>query len=148
MKNKIFVLLVFLFTLNSCSLLFGKRSSETIHNPKAREYYSQAQKQLRSGGGGMQESIKLLNKADSLEPNNPIILHERGLTKFNSKSNREEAFKDLQLSIDYTVNERDKQIRYLNRGICYMEIKRMDKACDDWAKAGKSGKGYIEKYCQ
>ena len=36
---------------------------------------------------------------------------------------------------------------YNNRELSYMEIGNMEKACEDWTKAGKDGKYYIKKYC-
>lgn len=148
MTRKATVVLIIIIAISSCRILLSRKTSDAIKSPQALEYYSQAQEHSTKGKVGFQNAIDLLNKADSLEPKNAIILHERGLIKFNSKIDIEGAFNDLQLSIDYSTDERDKLIRYNNRGICYMEINKMDKACEDWARSGKHGESYIEKYCK
>jgi hypothetical protein len=88
-----------------------------------------------------------LNEADIIEPNNAMILHERGLIKIHSQLDVEGGFEDLQKSIDFSKDEKGKQIRYNNRGLSYMGIGDMEKACEDWTKAGKAGKYYIKEYC-
>ncbi|SFT81403.1 hypothetical protein SAMN05216474_2490 [Lishizhenia tianjinensis] len=147
MTRKVIILLIIIVAISSCRLLLSRKTSDAIKNPQALEYYIQAQEQSAKGKVGFQNAINLLNKADSLEPKNAIILHERGLTKFNSKIDIDGSFIDLQLSINYSTDEKDKLIRYNNRGICYMEINKMDKACEDWARSGKYGESYTEKYC-
>ncbi len=142
------IVLIIWMTLGSCRILLSRRTSETISNPQAREYYSKAQEVRYKGEDGFQNAIDLLDKADSLEPRNAIIMHERGLVKFNSKLDTEGAFIDLNNSITYSTDEISLQYRYNNRGLCYMEICDIKSACLDWRKSGKLGSYYIDKYCK
>lgn len=115
---------------------------ERIKDERAKALFAEATK-----SGSSLKRIKLLDKADSIEPNNPIILHERGLAKFNAKQDVEGAFKDLAKSIYCTKSPQDKEVRYNNRGLCYMEIGDIEAACSDWKAAGRIGQHYTDTYC-
>lgn len=145
-RNAIIVLTI-IVTVSSCGISLSRKSSDTINNPQAREYYRIAQEQSYKGKDGFQNAIDLLDKADSIEPKNAVIIHERGLIKFNSHIDVKGAFVDLDNSIAYSTDERSLQYRYNNRGLCYMQICDIKSACADWLKAGKSGSSYIDKYC-
>jgi tetratricopeptide (TPR) repeat protein len=127
----------------SCKILISHRSKDHIQNKRALELFLQAQE----GSLGYEKAIDLYNQANQIEPYNAIILHERGLAKLNSHIDVEGGFLDLQKSIDYSKDEMEKQVRYCNRGISYMEIGEKKKACEDWTKAGRYGAKYIKKYC-
>jgi tetratricopeptide (TPR) repeat protein len=132
---------------SSCNLIFGQKSAEGFKSPDALKLYQQAQQEYSKGSAGFAKAIELLDKADRLEPENASILHERGLVKINSKIDVEGGFEDLQKSIDSSKDEKAKLIRYNNRGISYMEIGEMEKACEDWFRSGKEGESYLEEYC-
>lgn len=136
-----------LIGINSCSLIFGQKNLDAIKNEHALKLYIQAQAEDAKGSVGFKKAIELLNEANSIEPNNAMILHERGLIKIHSHLDVQEGFEDLQKSIDFSKDENSKQIRYNNRGLSYMDIGEREKACLDWAKAGNYGKSYLKKYC-
>jgi tetratricopeptide (TPR) repeat protein len=133
---------------NSCSLIFGQDNPDAIKNQQALKLYSQAQEESAKGSAGFKKAIELLNEADKIEPQNAMILHERGLIKIDAHLDIEGGLKDLQRSIDFSKDEKGKQIRYLNRGLTYMDLDEMEKACEDWSKAGEEGKEYIKEYCK
>ena len=139
--------IIMLFVLNSCSMIFGQKNPDAIKNEQALKLYSQAQEEDAKGSTGFKKAIELLNEADKIEPQNAMILHERGLIKIHSQLDVEGGFEDLQKSIDFSKDEEGRQMRYNNRGLMYMEIGDMEKACEDWTKAGKDGKYYIKEYC-
>lgn len=145
--KKVILGLIIILGLNSCVIFFSHKTADAIKSPQALELYREAQAEDAKGSKGFEKAIALLNRADSIEPQNAIILHERGLIKIHSKIDIKSGFEDLQKSIDYSKDPKDKLMRYNNRGISYMENGEMDKACEDWSKAGKQGEGYIEKYC-
>ena len=140
-------LIIIVLCLVSCGHVSGQNTAEVIKNPQAMKLYNQAMEERSKGSAGFKMAIELLNKADQIEPRNAIILHERGLVKIDSRIDKEGGFEDLQKSIDYSKNEKDKLIRYHNRGIAYMEMGEMEKACEDWLRAGEEGEYYIEEYC-
>lgn len=146
-RNAIIVLII-IVTVSSCRILLSRKTSDAINIPQASEYYRKAQEQSYKGKDGFQNAIDLLDKADSIEPKNAIIIHQRGLIKFNSQLDVKGAFVDLNNSIDYSTDERSLMFRYNNRGLCYMDICDIKSACSDWRKAGKSGSSYIDKYCK
>jgi tetratricopeptide (TPR) repeat protein len=139
--------ILLLFGLNSCSMFFGINNLDTIKNQQALKLYTQAQEEDAKGSIGFKKAIELLYEADKIEPHNAMILHERGLIKIHSQLDIKGGFEDLQKSIDFSKDEKEKQIRYTNRGLSYMEIGDMEKACEDWTKAGKDGEYYIKEYC-
>lgn len=139
--------IVLLFGLNSCSRIFDFNNPDAIKDEQALRLYSQAQEEDAKGSIGFKKAIELLNEADKIEPHNAMILHERGLIKIHSKLDVDRGFEDLQKSIEYSKDEKGKEIRYNNRGLSYMEIGDMEKACEDWTKAGKDGEYYIKEYC-
>jgi hypothetical protein len=147
MKSLISVIIL-LFGLNSCIIFSGQNNLDAIKNEEALRLYIQAQEEDAKGSVGFKKSIELLNEADKIEPHNSIILQERGLIKIHSKIDIEGGFVDLQKSIDFSKDEKGKEIRYHNRGLKFMEIGDMKKACEDWSKAGEDGKYYINKYCK
>lgn len=148
MKKEIVALLIVVITLSSCGLLIIGKSSEAINNSKAREFFRTARDLQKTGGSGFQEAKIYLDSADILEPNNPMILHERGLLKFNANMDVKSAFVDLGNSILYTKEQKSIGYRNLNRGICYMEICDIKSACDDWKNAGELGLYYVGNYCK
>ena len=139
--------LIILIGLNSCAIIFSHKSADAIKNEHALNLYQQAQEENAKGLVGFKKAIELLNEADQIEPENAIILHERGLIKIHSQIDVSGGFQDLQKSLDFSKDEKEKQIRYHNRALSYMEIGEMEKACEDWSKAGKDGKYYIKEYC-
>ena len=140
------MLVAIFFTTSSCVVL-SRKSTDMIQSPEALAHYRNALEQSYLGKNGFQNAINLFNKADSIEPQNAIILHERGITKFNSKLDVKGAFIDLQRSIDYSTDEKDLYRRYHNRALCFKEIGDIKSACEDWSRAGRHGQSYIEKYC-
>ncbi|MFZ6052954.1 tetratricopeptide repeat protein [Halocola ammonii] len=146
--KKVFSGLLIILGLNSCGVIFGHKTADAIKSPQALELYQEAQVEDAKGSEGFEKAIELLNKADQIEPKNAIILHERGLIKIHSNIDIEGGFKDLQRSIDYSKDEKGKLMRYKNRGISFKQNGEMDKACEDWSRAGKHGESYIEKYCK
>lgn len=100
-----------------------------------------------NGKDSFRKRMELYDKALEIEPNNPIILHARGLTKFHARVDLKGAFEDMEKSIVLSTDLNLLEMRYLNRGLCYFEIEDMSNACEDWKKAGTSGEGYIKKYC-
>lgn len=121
---------------------------------KEKNQNSEAQKLFRSaddlqftGPVDFQKMINLLNTADSLEPKNSIILEARGHAKMNSKLDIEGAFIDFDQAIIYSLDQKYLEMRYHNRGISYLEMADITRACEDWHLAGKSGTEYIEQYC-
>ncbi|MFM1999122.1 MAG: hypothetical protein RL204_1069 [Bacteroidota bacterium] len=148
MRKLLIVYLITVVILSSCGLLIIGKSSDAINNPKAREYFRAASDLQKTGGSGFQEAKIYLDSADILEPNNAMILHERGLLKFNANMDVKSAFVDLGNSILYTKEQKSIGYRYLNRGLCYMEICDVKSACDDWKKAGELGLYYVDKYCK
>lgn len=139
--------LFFLLSINSCALIFGHSDADSIRNKQAVMLYRQAQEEDAKGSVGFKKAIELLDQADKIEPENAMILHERGMIKIHSNIDVEGGFEDLEKSIEFSKDENGKQIRYNNRGITYMENGNMEKACEDWTKSGKHGEYYIKEYC-
>lgn len=129
--------------MNSC-LLSG---DEKIQNPLALSYFQKAQNEFSIGKSGFIKALIYIQKANQLEPNNPIILHESGLIKFDTKLDIKGAFSDLESSIKLSKNDNLRSTRYLNRGLCYFENGELSKACNDWSKSGQEGEYYLKKYC-
>ena len=123
-----------------------QKEKEKLHNKEAKQLYKNAI-QCQTVGD-YKKSILLLNVADSIEPKNPIIIHERGLAKFNSRIDVKGAFIDLSNSIEYSIDEKRKIIRIKNRGLCYLDIGDTTSACQDWNKIGNEGEYYIKEYCK
>lgn len=142
-----FLLLVLFISTTSCSLLLNRKSSDSIKNDQAFDYYVAAQNESRKGREGFQNAMDLFNKADELEPQNPFILSERGMLQFNAKLSVENAFKDLDNSIKYATDKNIREMIYGNRALCFMSISDIKSACSDWENAGKMGARYIAKYC-
>jgi tetratricopeptide (TPR) repeat protein len=132
---------------SSCGIIFGHKTADAIKSPQVSHLYKQALEENAKGLVRFEKAILLLNDADQIEPRNAIILHERGLIKIHSEIDKKGGFQDLGKSIQYSKDEKDKLIRYNNRGISYMANGDLNKACEDWSRAGKNGESYIEKYC-
>ena len=144
MKNillNIVLILIFLPVLNSYS------QSESFKTKEAFSYYKQAEIEFNRGEKGFKKSLELYDKADKVEPNNPIILNARGEAKFKSQLDFEGAFEDLQRSIELSTDKKLLQVRYNNRALDFMDICDIESACEDWKKAGKYGANYLKKYC-
>lgn len=119
----------------------GPRDKD-FDNEEARQYFEQAQS-IRTP----REALKYFDMADKASPNTPIILHERGLAKCNLGMYNE-GIKDIDRSIELSVDQDTKCIRYYNRGLVYMEMNDMYKACSDFKNAGAWGEDCVEKYCR
>lgn len=120
---------------------------EKILNPKAQILVEEAQNLWYAGPVDFEKMISLLNAADSLEPNNPIILDARGDALFNSQIDVDGGLADFQNAITHSQDEKSLLIRYHNRGISFMSMGDIDKACEDWQKAGKMGEDYVNQHC-
>lgn len=133
----------------ACSYLYENsiERKEKIQNPEVLKLYQSADELLFTGPVDFQKIINLLNTADSLEPKNPIILQARGDAKLNSRLDIEGAFLDFDQAILYSLDQQSLEIRYHNRGLSYLDMSDVTKACEDWHRAGTSGINYIEQYC-
>lgn len=137
---------IFLFlTLLSNFLL---NAQETIKNEEAAMCYRESFAYLKEGNIIVPRAIFLLNKADSLEPDNAMILNERGLTKFNFQQDVEGAIRDFTRSIELTTDQKLKENRYNNRGLCYLALGDIESACKDFNRSGEEGVSYMKQYCQ
>ncbi len=119
-----------------------------IFNEEAHKLYDEAQKLLYKGPVDFNKAIRLLDKADSLEPKNPYILAERASMKFDFQTDVRGSFEDLTKAIEYSLDRSGREMRYHNRGLQYMAIGDIESACEDWHKAGRDGKYYIQTYCK
>ena len=122
-------------------------TKDKIHSKTARQKYNEAQKYKMHGSVDYQKSINLLDEADQIEPNNPIILSDRGRTKLNSKIDVDGAFNDMEKAVSLYESDFSREIAYNNLALSYMEICDIKSACVNWKKAGDLGNQYIEKYC-
>ena len=129
-----------------CQFTFSQ-TKEKIENKEAFKLFQEAQELQYKGPVDFKRIITCLNKADSLEPHNPIILGERANVKFNSKLDVDGSFTDLKNAILYSLNQQGLEARYSNLGLSYMEICDIASACESWKKAGRFGMEYIEEYC-
>ncbi|MDH4471454.1 MAG: hypothetical protein QE487_02545 [Fluviicola sp.] len=120
---------------------------EKINNKEAFELFQEAQELQYKGPVDFKRIIYCFNKADSLEPHNPIILGERASAKFNSQLDVEGAFIDMKDAILYSLDQKSLEARYNNIGLSYMEICDIASACESWKKAGNYGIEYISQYC-
>ena len=128
-------------------LALGLGAAHGQTNKKAISYFQIAQKFEENGK--LDSALMYFNKADSIAPNTPIILHERGLLK-SSLELFKEAIKDIDKSIELTKDEKQKLVFTENRGLTYLDMGEKDKACADFKAIGNFGNGkkYIEKYCK
>jgi tetratricopeptide (TPR) repeat protein len=136
-----------LLSLIFSHVLVAFSQSESFKTKEAFSFYKQAEMESFQGQKGLKKALEFYNKADQAEPNNPIILSDRGLFKFDSQLDVDGAFEDLRKGIELSTNKTLLQIRYLNRGLCFMGIHDIESACEDWKKAGKDGANYLKKYC-
>jgi tetratricopeptide (TPR) repeat protein len=95
--------------------------------------------------GELDKAISHYDKAHQLSPENPMILHARGLVKSNMKK-YESSIIDLNKSIELTEENDLKEIRIGNRALTYMQMGNMENACQDWKKCNAIN--YIKKYCK
>lgn len=142
-----FKLLIALTFLSSCNGNAQDNSnSEAIKDSKAAELYQKAQSESRKGLSGWNKALEYLNEANELEPNNPIILHERAMLKIKSKIDVSGGFLDHQAAIDNSTDSLNKKMRYENRALDYLDCADICQACDDW-KRSENAENYISKYC-
>ena len=123
----------------------GMRSSELFKNKESEMLFTKAQK-LQSAGK-LDSAIIYFNKADSVAPDTPTILEERGIVK-SELQQYDEALVDLSRAVDL-VKDPDLRDAYLcNRGLIYQDMNRMDDACRDFTAAGKTGERNREAFCK
>lgn len=136
-------------SMSELSKILYENSSrkEKINNKEAFELFQEAQELQYKGPVDFKRIIYCFNKADSLEPHNPIILGERASAKFNSQLDVEGAFVDMKEAILYSLDQKSLEARYNNIGLSYMEICDIASACESWKKAGNYGVKYISQYC-
>lgn len=140
-SSGIVILILSTISIIGCKyLIIG--SSEKFQNKEAEKLWR------TSSHVHIDTAIKYLNIADSIEPNNPIILHKRGLLKSNAGYNIDSVMTDLNRSIDLSSNEKARAIRLLNRGLVYLEAGDTISACRDWEAAGDYADSYTEEYCK
>ena len=120
---------------------------EKVTNPEAQTLMKDAQELEYTGPVNFELIIEKLNKANQLEPNNPIILDALGNAKFDSKMDVEGALIDFQNAITFSLDQRSLEIRHLNRGINFMGMGDIEAACKEWTNAGKHGISYLEEHC-
>ncbi len=120
---------------------------EKIRNKETLNLYHEALDLWYKDPVDYDKMISLLNKADSLEPNNPIILDARGNARFNSKLDVEGGMDDFQKAIDYSMDQKNLAIRHHNRAMIYFELGKPDLACEDWIKGGENSTFFIDEYC-
>lgn len=121
---------------------------EKISNPEASKLFKEAEELEYKGPVDFEKMIEILNKANQLEPNNPIILDALGNAKFNSKIDVEGALIDFQNAITYSQDQRALEFRHTNLGLSFMGMGAIEKACKEWEKSGKTGASYREQYCE
>ncbi|MNJ84998.1 hypothetical protein D3C87_24620 [compost metagenome] len=120
---------------------------EKVTNPEAQALMKDAQELEYIGPVNFELMIEKLNKANQLEPNNPIILDALGDAKFNSKIDVEGALIDFQNAIAYSLDQRSLEIRHLNYGLNLMGMGNIEAACKEWTNAGERGLSYLEQHC-
>jgi tetratricopeptide (TPR) repeat protein len=136
--------------LNQIATYLYKNSverKEKITNPEVLALLKEAQELEFKGPVDFELMIEKLNKANQLEPNNPIILDALAHAKFDSKIDPEGALNDFQQAITYSLDQSSLEIRYLNRGLSFMDMGNIEAACEDWKKAGDHGLSYLEQHC-
>ena len=141
--GKLLSLLLVMNIFQSCGVTY--KSSDLFQNKESEKFYIQAQGFRYNGQ--LDSALFYFDKADKSAPLTAIILHERGLLKSNMKKYNE-ALSDLNQSIELTKDQKQKEIRYANRALTYMEMGNMAEACKDWQNSGATGKSYIDKYCK
>ncbi|MCC6702936.1 MAG: hypothetical protein IT221_15500 [Fluviicola sp.] len=125
----------------------SKPRLENIKSPDAFALFQKANDLNFSGPVDFELMLNLLNQADSIEPNNPIIIEEIAETKWNFELDMDGALIDFQRAIDLSKDTVQLERRYHNRGLTYLCMEDIESACKDWEKAGISGQKYIEQYC-
>ena len=154
--------LLILSTLFICSCGGSKHDSNSNKNGKqsiiycgenfeSEETIKLYEKGIRlSESGKLNEGADILREAIELEPNNALLHHERGLILSDLKGNIEEAFLELDLSIELTDDKKTKMIRIENRGLTHLGAGNMEKACNDFHIAKEHGncQQYIDEHCK
>jgi tetratricopeptide (TPR) repeat protein len=135
------------FCLVNMSSIAQNGTEDQIKNTVAFEKYKEGQNAHNQGKRGWEKARVLLNEADSLEPNNPSILSERGLFRLHSQTDIDGGLLDLQRAFELTTSSRRKEIFANNLGLTYMEIADIESACETWKYAGQMGNNYIREYC-
>jgi|GEM_PF-2278264 len=120
---------------------------EKIRNPEALKLFEAAEELLYNGPVNFAKMISLLDQADDLEPQNPIILDARGSAKFDSQLDVDGAFADFDNAIAYSLDQNVLELRYYNLGLAFLSRGDLTTACEHWQKAGHHGLEYIEEYC-
>lgn len=137
------MVLMVLAALHGCRVSY--HSYELFQNATSEGLYRRAQ--AFQYNGQLDSALVYFDKADKAAPNTALILHERGLLKSNmTKYN--EALIDLNKSIELTTDQELKESRISNRALTYLAMGKIKEACNDWSHSGKSGRGYMEKYCK
>jgi len=145
MKPILFMLTI---TLISNIVYAQNKKDETIKNEEAAMCYTESFTYLKEGNIVVSRAMFLLNKADSLEPNNPMILSQRGLVEFSYLHDLDGAIADFTKAIELTKDSKIKETRYNNRALCYMELGDIESACKDFHRSGEEGLSYVKQYCQ
>ncbi|MFT5823858.1 MAG: tetratricopeptide (TPR) repeat protein [Crocinitomix sp.] len=136
-----------LVALFIAAILVGcSRGPEAIVNQEAANLYAQAQEASEKGLSGWGYALDAYNKANELEPENPIILHARGQFKIMSEMDIEGGFEDHAAAIKFSKDSFNLKMRYSNRALDYLKVGDICSACEDWKRAGDAD-NYIEKYC-
>jgi len=116
--------------------VFKSREADSLYF-KATDY---------ENNGDLKYALVFFNMADSIEPTNPTILHSRGLLRSRMGDNLN-AIKDITMSILHTKNDKIRKVKYLNRGLIYQDLNKMDSACQDWKMAAEWGESLIKENC-
>ena len=154
--KQIAVFIILSIIISSCSILYMPSSTDCI-NKDAYHFYKLAYKQENKGS--LDSALYYFNKADQADPDNPKILHARGLAKykisyvkrhdpkyFNTNINYEDAITDLNKAIELETNSKLLHKSYYpNRALVFLEMGEMDNACSDWKIADE--RYYLRKYC-
>lgn len=126
----------------------SEERKEKISDPEASRLVKEAEELEYKGPVDFEKMIEILNKANQLEPNNPIILDALGNAKFNSKIDVEGALIDFQNAIAYSQDQRALEFRHHNLGLSFMGMGDIEKACKEWKNAGQTGASYREQHCE
>lgn len=137
MKNKLIFVLKILLVILLLGCTYHRMDSE------AKKMFDIAQNY--ESRGDLDQSLIYINKADSISPNDHMILHQRGLLKSNLQD-YEGAIEDINRSIVFDKTKRGRESKISNRALVYLEMGEIDKACSDWKRIGSVN--YLERYCK
>ncbi|MEZ4739688.1 MAG: tetratricopeptide repeat protein [Flavobacteriales bacterium] len=96
--------------------------------------------------GQWPEALAMMNKADSLKPEDYSILHLRGKLKGHS-GDHAGAVEDLDRAIDLCTVEKQRRILLLSRAGIHKKAGHLDLACSDWKLAGELGEFDYKEHC-